>query len=55
MSILHGKVDRFSKLICGKCGSIRTEVHVYPDDDKELTWIRVDCGRCGAMLYYNGA
>jgi hypothetical protein len=38
-----------------KCGSVRYEVEVYPDDDGEYNWITVNCKRCGNVLFSNGA
>lgn len=38
-----------------KCGSIRYDVKVMPDDDEERCWIEVSCRACGKALFYNGA
>ena len=38
-----------------KCGSKSYLVQVYTDDEGERTWIRVDCKKCGHLLFYNGA
>jgi|TARA_R100000501_G_C2628942_1_gene123378 hypothetical protein len=42
------------KLKC-KCGSIRMDAKVYPDDWDNKTWIKITCRSCGNWLFYNGA
>ncbi len=38
-----------------KCGSIRYNVEVFPDDNGRHLWLMVTCRACGNILYYNGA
>ena len=50
----NGKIDEKGNLKC-VCGSIRTKVRMYDDDDGNKAWVLIYCGKCRKTLYYNGA